>query len=380
MTGGARSKVLAFRERDELSNAELVDPTDDSPALGRDPFEDLALPEPFEEHLELFEQRRAFRREAPAPRWVEPPTPGAQRPLPPRARTRRWAATPPLGEIDLPETRDLVDRMLGDHERRVLLSLSQLVEGDAPYDHYGFSPEVLKLAFPLFYALHRFYFRVASQGHENIPTEGPAILCANHGGLLPFDGAMGVMDVMLKTDPPRLTRSIVDKWAGTLPWVNVFFSRVGQVIGTRENVADLLADGQLLLCFPEGMDGIRKPYTQRYKLQNFRVGFVEQALRARAPIVPMAVVGSDDQAPLLYDIKPLARRLGLPVAPITPTFPWLGPLGLLPYPVRYRIAYGKALHFHARFGPDDAEDGRVVRYLANQVRRSVQHLVDELRA
>jgi 1-acyl-sn-glycerol-3-phosphate acyltransferase len=155
---------------------------------------------------------------------------------------------------------------------------------------------------------------------------------------------------------------------------------VGQVIGTRENVADLLDDGQLLQVFPEGMDGVRKPITQRYRLQNFRVGFVEQALRARAPIVPMAFVGTDDQSPILYDVKPLARRLGLPVMPITPTFPWLGPLGLLPYPVSYKIVYGEPLRFHERFGPQGAEDPRLVRYLANQARRAVQNLVDRNRS
>ena len=134
-----------------------------------------------------------------------------------------------------------------------------------------------------------------------------------------------------------------------------------------------------MLVFPEGIDGIRKTVAQRYRLQHFRVGFVEQALRARAPIVPMAVVGSDDQTPILYDIQPLARRLGLPVAPITPTFPWLGPLGLLPYPVSYRIVYGEPLRYHERFGPEGADDARLVRYIANQVRRDVQQLVDRNR-
>jgi 1-acyl-sn-glycerol-3-phosphate acyltransferase len=110
------------------------------------------------------------------------------------------------------------------------------------------------------------------------------------------------------------------------------------------------------------------------------VGFIEHALRARAPIVPMAFIGSDDQAPILYDFKPIAKRLGLPVLPITPTFPWLGPLGLLPYPVGYRIVYGEPLPFHERFGPEGAEDARLVRYLANQVRRSVQQLVDRSRS
>jgi 1-acyl-sn-glycerol-3-phosphate acyltransferase len=127
------------------------------------------------------------------------------------------------------------------------------------------------------------------------------------------------------------------------------------------------------------MDGARKPVTQRYRLQHFRVGFIEQALRARAPIVPVAFIGSDDQTPILYDLKPVAKRLGLPVAPITPTFPLLGPMGLLPYPVSYRIVYGEPLRFHERFGPEGADDARLVRTLANQVRRSVQVLIDRNR-
>jgi 1-acyl-sn-glycerol-3-phosphate acyltransferase len=220
---------------------------------------------------------------------------------------------------------------------------------------------------------------VRSEGHEHIPTEGPAVLAGNHGGLLPFDGAMGIVDVALHTDPPRLARTIVDRWAGSLPWVNVFFARVGQVVGTRENFANLLDDGQLVMVFPEGIDGIRKTVTQRYRLQHFRVGFVEHALRHRAPIVPVAFIGSDDQAPILYDIRPLAKWLGLPVAPITPTFPLLGPLGLIPYPVRYRIVYGEPLRYHERFGPEGADDPRLVRYLANQVRRTVQLLIDRNR-
>ena len=109
------------------------------------------------------------------------------------------------------------------------------------------------------------------------------------------------------------------------------------------------------------------------------MGFVEHALRAQAPIVPFAVLGSDDQAPILYDVKPLARWLGLPVAPITPTFPWFGPLGLLPYPVGYRIVYGEPIRLYERFGPDAADDARLVRELSAQVRRTVQRLVDRNR-
>lgn len=363
-----------------------------TPALGRDPFVELAAPDPFLDRLhELQQSSPASRREAQRTvlRSAREPMARAKakRPerdsrgmtQPSRLPRRSWATTPTLGEIELDDPRDLTDRILNDHERRVLAGLAQLVEGEAPYDRYGFSPHVTKRTFPIFLALYRMYFRVRSEMHENIPTEGPAILAANHGGLLPFDAAMGIVDIALHSDPPRLARAIVDRWAGSLPWINVFYARVGQVIGTRKNFADLLGDGQLVMVFPEGIDGIRKTVTQRYRLQNFRVGFIEQALREQAPIVPMAFVGSDNQAPILYDIKPLAKRLGLPVLPITPTFPLLGPLGLLPYPVSYKIVYGEPLRFHERFGPEGADDPRLVRYLANQVRRSVQVLIDRNR-
>ena len=377
-------------------------------ALGSDPLAKTEEIDPFLERLDALIAERASVRPVPRPtvarrrRSANRPTPReasedqatttsegaaagdqptrrAVEPTLARLHRRRWSSTPALDEIELPAPDSWLDRFLGESERQRLAALTHLVEGEGRYDRYGLSPRIVKQAFPFFYALYRLYFRVRSQGHENLPAEGPAVLAANHGGVLPFDGAMVVIDSLLNTDPPRLPRAIVDRWAGSLPWVNVFYARVGQVIGTRENFADLLDDGQLVLVFPEGIDGIRKTVTQRYRLQRFRVGFVEQALRAGAPIVPVAIVGSDDQTPILYDVKPLARRLGLPVAPITPTFPWMGPLGLLPYPVSYRIVYGEPLRYHERFGPEGADDARLVRYIANQVRRDVQQLVDRNR-
>jgi 1-acyl-sn-glycerol-3-phosphate acyltransferase len=358
-------------------------------ALGSDPFADDPEGDPFLDRLAQLavepatvpasETSGGAARPAP-PAAADTAAHGARRaPLPPSSLRRTWASTPRLAEVELTDRPGWLDRLLSDDERKRLAALHHLVDGEAPYDRYGFSPGAAHTSFPFFLALYRWYFRVQSEGHEHLPVEGPALLASNHGGLLPFDGAMTVVDVLLHTDPPRLPRAIVDRWAGSLPWVNVFFARVGQVIGTRENFADLLDDGQLVLVYPEGMEGIRKTVTQRYRLQRFHVGFVEEALRGRAPIVPMAVLGSDDQAPILADLKPLARRLGLPVAPITPTFPWLGPLGLLPYPVRYRIVYGEPLCFHERFGPEGADDARLVRYLANQVRRTVQLLIDRNR-
>lgn len=343
-------------------------------ALARDPFDEPEGSDPFLEAVEALEGLGT--RAVEAAGGVPCPRPRGETSAPdPEPRSR----LPRLTEVPPPAPESLLERLVGEDGLRRVAALAHLADSESGYDRYGLSPRTVRTALPFFLALYRGWFRVQSRGHEHLPAEGGAVLACNHGGLLPFDGAMAAIDVLLHTDPPRLVRSVVDRWAGALPWVNVFFARVGQVIGTRSNVSDLLASGQLVLVFPEGMDGIRKRVTQRYRLQRFRVGFVEEALRARVPVVPMAVVGSDDQAPILYDAKPLARLLGLPVAPVTPTFPWLGPLGLLPYPVSYRIVYGEPLPFHERHGPEAADDPRVVRYLASRVRREIQALLDRNR-
>lgn len=295
-----------------------------------------------------------------------------------RASERGWLRTPALAEVEPPPIEDWADRMLDEQTRRRVAAIGHLLEGEAGFDRFGLSLDTLRRSLPIFLALHRHYFRVRSRGADGIPA-GPVVMAANHGGLLPFDGAMIVVDLFLQTDPPRLARTILDHFAGRLPWVNVFFARVGQIVGTNENFADLLDQGQLVLVFPEGMEGIKKNALERYRLQRFHVGFVEQALRTQAPIVPTAVIGSDDQAPILFDLKPLARLVGLPFAPITPTFPLLGPLGLLPYPVRYQIIYGEPMDFHERYGPEDADDPRLVHFLAKQVRSRIQQLIDKSR-
>jgi 1-acyl-sn-glycerol-3-phosphate acyltransferase len=327
-----------------------LDPIGRSPAsheraLGRDPFDDAELPDPVLEALAS--------RTAPGPSEHEVP----------REPAPGWE--PP---------RNLVERWMGPDVRRRLAALDALAERerDAP----SFSPSALRLALPPFLALYRGWFRVQSRGHEHLPAQGPAILAANHAGLLPFDGAMATLDVLLRTEPPRLPHALFDRFVARLGPVRRFFESAGAVLAGREAFAGLLRQGNLVLVFPEGMNGIVKPVSQRYRLQHFHTGFVRQALAQRVPVIPVAIVGSDDQSPVLYDVKPLARRLGLPVAPITPTFPWFGPLGLLPYPVRYRIVYGEPMDLSARAGPDAACDDALVGELAQRVRRRVQHLLD----
>jgi len=346
------------------------------PALGRDPFAEEPGSEALVSRLDALERRRPRRRPKPRAPAADAPQPDLPQG---RARGPSHPRTPALAEVELPEESDFWDRLLPERARRALSATSHLVEGEAATDRFGFSPETARKALPWFHALYRGWFRTRSRGHEHLPERGGAVLASNHAGLLPFDAAMTVVDVLMHTDPPRLARAVVDRWAGELPFVNIFYARVGQVVGTHENFAELLEDEQLVLVFPEGAAGVTKPLRERYRLQDFHVGFVEHALRGRVPIVPMAVVGSDDQAPMLFDLKPLARALGMPAVPITPTFPWLGPLGLLPLPVRYRIVYGEPLDFHERFGPEGAEDARLVHYLAAEVRRAVGALIESER-
>ena len=293
------------------------------------------------------------------------------------ARAQRIHPISPLSEIPVPEPTDAFGHLTSNELRQRLQAITPLVDRSTGYDRHGLSVEALRRAAPVFETLYRHYFRVDSIGHANIPSEGPVVLVSNHAGLLPFDGAMIVMDLLMRLDPPRLARAVVDRFVGALPWANVFMARMGQVIGTRNAVRDLLGDGQPVLIFPEGTSGILKPITQRHRVQDFHAGFVREALRADAPIVPMAVIGSDDQSPILADWKALGRLFGMPGFPITPTFPLLGPAGLLPYPVRYRIVYGEPIDLGDAHRGGAAEDPRRLARLADRVRRRVQGLVNQ---
>ncbi len=207
-------------------------------------------------------------------------------------------------------------------------------------DSFGTDNTSLGMAYALGYWFHRHYFRVVSQGHDNIPRRGGAVVVGNHSGVLPFDAMMIGTDVFRYTDPPRLMRYMVDFFVYQVPFLGVFFRRLGQMPGTRRNFDGLVDEGHLVGFFPEGAEALGKPASERYELYPFTHGHVELAARHGAPVIPFGLVGAEEQMTMIADFKPLARMLRLPYFPITNTFPWLGPLGLLPRPVRYFITYG----------------------------------------
>ncbi|MCB9654482.1 MAG: acyltransferase family protein [Deltaproteobacteria bacterium] len=256
---------------------------------------------------------------------------------------------------------------------RLRVKASQLKAnlGEMGVDPFGYDPEVVQYtALPLAWLYER-YFRCITKGLENVP-DGRVLLVGNHSGQLPFDATMVATAMILERDPPRIVRSMVEKWVPRLPWVSVFFARVGQIVGTPENCRRLLELDEAILVFPEGVRGISKTFDRRYKLERFGTGFMRLALETHTPIVPVAIVGAEEQAPSLYNVKPLAKLLGIPAFPVTPTFPLLGPAGLLPLPTRYRIYFGEPMRFE---GEGDEED-EVVRGFVAQVQSRLQSMIE----
>jgi 1-acyl-sn-glycerol-3-phosphate acyltransferase len=247
------------------------------------------------------------------------------------------------------------------------------LQGDYHEDEWGFDEEFAEAVFPLFEFLYRNWWRVETTGVLNVPAHGRGLIVSNHAGsLFPFDATMLTMAIMKEHPLPRWPRFMVLDWAFVLPFLSVFMRRVGGVPASPHNATRLLWQDELVMAFPEGAKGTGKPFSERYRLQRFgRGGFVELALRTGAPIIPAAVVGSEEIYPMLTDSRLLARATGAPFVPITPTFPWLGPLGLIPLPSRWRIEFCEPIEV-SRYGPEAADDQRVVFDLSEQVRETIQ--------
>lgn len=244
-------------------------------------------------------------------------------------------------------------------------------------DDFGFDPEWTESLLPVFKLLYEDYWRVETTGIEHVPAEGRALLVSNHAGVLPWDATMIKTAIFLEHAHPRHARALVASLFFGVPQLSWFLRRTGQTVGHPDDTRRLLARDQLVLVFPEGVKGTGKLYRERYSLRRFgRGGFVSTAIRAHSPIIPVSVVGSEEIYPMLADLTPIARAIGLPYFPVTPLWPWFGPLGLIPLPSKWRIQFHPPLHVE-HYPPEAAEDQNLVMTLSDQVRDTIQQGVHE---
>jgi 1-acyl-sn-glycerol-3-phosphate acyltransferase len=245
------------------------------------------------------------------------------------------------------------------------------LQGDYSVDEFGFDPEfTTKIYLPLLRQLAESWFRVEVRGGENLPTDGSALLVSNHAGTLPIDGM--ILHTVVYDEIGRHVRMLGADLIFKTPFSHDLARKTGTTLACQEDAERLLGSNQLVAVFPEGFKGLGKPYADRYKLQRFgRGGFVAAAIRAQVPIIPIAIVGSEEIYPLIARVPALSRALGLPYFPITPLFPWLGPLGVIPLPSKWIIQFGEAITTD-ELGPGAADDPMIVFNITDQVRETIQ--------
>ena len=276
------------------------------------------------------------------------------------------------GGADLPHALSTSAAVLPPGPREQLRTGLRRLSGDYAEDEWGFDEEFVGMVEPLFSFLYDHWWRVQVTGVGNVPAHGRALLTANHAGVLPWDAAMMGLAIRREHPLPRHPRFLVLNWAFELPYVSVVIRKYGGVVASPYNSLRMLEQDRLVAVFPEGIKGTSKPFGERYRLQRFgRGGFAEAALRTGAPIVPVAIVGSEEIYPKLGESPLLARMLGAPYFPLTPTFPWLGPIGVIPLPSKWRIEFCEPIET-ASYGRDAAEDRALVLELSERVRETIQ--------
>ncbi|KHL19379.1 UNVERIFIED_CONTAM: glycerol acyltransferase [Mumia flava] len=253
---------------------------------------------------------------------------------------------------------------------QLLAQLRRRIQGDYEIDEFGLDPQLHAIVMAALRPIAEKWFRIEVRGAEKIPTAGGALLVANHSGTIPVDAAMTTLVVNDHAD--RKLRLLGADLVFTLPFVGATARKIGATLACTEDAERLLAEGHAVGVWPEGFKGIGKPYSERYKLQRFgRGGFVSAAMRAGVPIIPVSVVGAEEIYPLIGNVPSLARLLGLPYVPITPFFPWLGPLGLIPLPSKWIIEFGDPIRTDA-YPPEAADDPMLVFNVTDQVRETIQ--------
>jgi 1-acyl-sn-glycerol-3-phosphate acyltransferase len=240
-------------------------------------------------------------------------------------------------------------------------------------DPFGYDPSYASQTLLPIALMYRHWLRVETSGIERVPA-GRVLLIANHGGnTFAWDGGMLSMAMLLDAEPPRAVRGMAEYYLPTLPFFGTMMHRMGTVVGTPSNCVQLLDRGEAIMVFPEGERGFVKPYSQRYQLQRFGLGFMRLALETETPIVPVGIVGSEEQSPGLLRSRWLGKLVGAPVAPITLTFPWLGLAGFLPLPVKFRLHFGEPLRFDGDPDDEDAVIEKQVDVVKDAIRAGIAH-------
>ena len=261
-------------------------------------------------------------------------------------------------------------------ERRAARGLAfvrRRITGEYEVDEFGFDQDLTHhVLLNLLRPLYERYFRVEARGLERVPAEGGALIVANHSGTLPLDALMTQVALWDHHPAGRHLRMLAADVVFTMPYVGEFARKAGHTLACAADAERLLSAGEIVGVWPEGFKGIGKPFADRYRLQRFgRGGFVSAALRTGTPIIPTAIVGAEEIYPKIGDLKPLARLLNLPYFPLTPTFPWFGPLGLVPLPSKWYIVFGEPIDTSG-YDPAAAEDPMLVFNLTDQVRETIQ--------
>ena len=259
-----------------------------------------------------------------------------------------------------------------------LAFLRRRLAGAYEVDDFGFDPELTDAVFhPLLRLLYHDWFRTEVFGIEHLPADGGGLVVGNHSGTIALDALMLSVAIHDRTPAARHLRLLGADLVFRVPFLSELARKSGATVACNPDAERLMSGGQLVGVFPEGFKGIGKRFADRYKLQRFgRGGFVSAALRTGTPIVPVAIVGAEEIYPVLADVKPLARLLGLPYFPVTPTFPWLGPIGLVPLPSKWLIQFCPPIP--TAHLTEHADDPMVVYNLADQVRETIQATLLEL--
>ena len=325
--------------------------------------------------------------------------PAAQNPVTPPSAAAASAETPPTTKRSSTTTHDrgaIPGIPLGDWtsaieagarevlggqwERRLAETLAfvrRRIEGDYLVDDFGFDPELTeRLLLAILRPIADKWFRVEVRGVENIPADGGALVVSNHSGTIPLDALMTMATVHDQTG--RFLRPLGADLVFRTPVVAGLARRLGATLACQPDAERMLNGGELVGVWPEGFKGIGKPFAERYKLQRFgRGGFVSAALRTGVPIIPLSVVGAEEIYPIVGNLPTLARILNLPYLPITPFFPLLGPLGMVPLPSKWLLEFGEPVRTDT-YGEAEAEDPMLVFNLTDQVRETIQQTLFSL--